>query len=79
LTVPLTEVLGAALFEARRFQEAAAAYERALTQGPNRSAALLGLARAKAAAGDAAGAAAAYAKLAENWKRADPKVKASLP
>jgi tetratricopeptide (TPR) repeat protein len=79
VTEPLTEVLGAALFDARRFAEAAKAYERALTEGPNRSAALLGLARAKQAAGDRAGATAAYAKLAANWTRADPKVKASLP
>ena len=78
LTQPLTEILGAALFEARRFADAAAAYERALAERPNRSAALLGLARARAAAGDAAGASAAYAKLAANWKRADPTVKASL-
>jgi thioredoxin-like negative regulator of GroEL len=78
MTQPLTELLAATLFDARRFAEAATVYERALVERPNRSAALLGLARAKAAAGDAAGASAAYAKLAANWKRADPKVKASL-
>jgi tetratricopeptide (TPR) repeat protein len=72
---PLTEVLGAALFDAKRFADAATTYERALTERPNRSAALLGLARAKKAAGDQAGAAAAYGRLAANWKRADPKVK----
>ena len=76
MTQPLTEMLAAALFDARRFAEAAAVYERALAERPNRSAALLGLARAKTAAGDAAGATAAYARLAANWKRADPKVKA---
>jgi tetratricopeptide (TPR) repeat protein len=78
-TQPVTELLAAALFDAKRFAEAATVYERALVERPNRSAALLGLARAKQAAGDAAGASAAYAKLAANWKRADPKVKASLP
>jgi len=78
-TQPLTELLAAALFDAKRFADAAAAYERALVERPNRSAALRGLARAKTAAGDTAGASAAYAKLAANWKRADPKVKASLP
>jgi tetratricopeptide (TPR) repeat protein len=78
-TQPLTELLAATLFDARRFAEAVTVYERALTETPNRSAALLGLARAKTAAGDAAGASAAYARLAVNWKHADPNVKASLP
>jgi methanethiol S-methyltransferase len=50
---------------------AAAAYERALAATPNRSAALLGLARARTAASDAAGARAAYAQLAANGRRAD--------
>jgi tetratricopeptide (TPR) repeat protein len=75
-TPPLTEMLAAALFDAQRFAEAAAAYDRAFAERPNRSAALLGLARAKQAAGDQAGATAAYSRLAANWKRADPKVKA---
>ena len=38
---------------------------------PNRSLALLGLARAPTAAGDAAGARAAYRKLLANWAHAD--------
>ena len=79
MTQPLTEMLAASLFDAQRFADAAVAYERALAERPNRSAALLGLARAKAAAGDPAGATAAYVKLAANWKRADPKVKAQIP
>jgi tetratricopeptide (TPR) repeat protein len=78
LTQPLTELLAASLFDAGRFAEAAATYERALVERPNRSAALLGLARAKTAAGDPAGTSAAYARLAANWKRADPKVKAQI-
>ena len=45
------ELLGAALLKAGRAQEAVAAYERALELTPNRSLALLGLARARAAAG----------------------------
>jgi tetratricopeptide (TPR) repeat protein len=72
---PLHETLGGLLLEAGRPAEAAAAYERALAERPNRSAALLGLARARAAAGDAAGAAEASARLAANWRRADPEVR----
>ena len=68
---PTSEMLGRVLLKAGRHAEAAAAYERALTQRANRSAALLGLARAKAAAGDTAGAAAAYRRLLQNWKQAD--------
>ena len=65
------EQLGAALLAGGRATDAAAAYERALAHTPNRSAALLGLARARAAAGDVAGAADAYRRLLANWKRAD--------
>jgi tetratricopeptide (TPR) repeat protein len=73
---PLHELLGGLLLEAGRPAEAAAAYERALAERPNRSAALLGLARARAAAGDRAGAAEASARLAANWRRADPDARA---
>jgi predicted Zn-dependent protease len=52
--IPLPETLGATLLAAKRPQEAAAAYERALAERPNRSAAWLGLARAKTAGDDAA-------------------------
>jgi hypothetical protein len=68
------ELLGAALLEAGRPADAARAYERALALCPNRSAALLGLARSRAAAGDRAGAADAYRRLAENWRGADADV-----
>jgi cytochrome c-type biogenesis protein CcmH/NrfG len=61
-----------ALPTAARARDAVAAYERALTLTPNRSPALLGLARARYAAGDTAGAADAYRKLLVNWKDADP-------
>jgi predicted Zn-dependent protease len=73
---PLAETLGAALVDARRFTDAIAVYERALVERPNRSAALLALARTKKAAGDAAGASAAYARLLANWQRADPDLPA---
>jgi Tfp pilus assembly protein PilF len=72
---PLFEMVGAILMEAGQPAEAAAAYERALTERPNRSAALLGLARARTAAGDAPGAAEAYARLAANWRRADAEAR----
>ncbi|HEV2146700.1 MAG TPA: hypothetical protein VGR37_04720, partial [Longimicrobiaceae bacterium] len=51
----VSEELGAALLEAGRAREAAGAYEQALEDRPRRAAALLGLARARAAAGDSAG------------------------
>ena len=67
----VSEELGAALLQAGRAREAATAYEQALEDRPNRASALLGLARARAAAGDAAGAREAYARLAALWSRAD--------
>ena len=76
---PLHEQLGGLLLEAGRPAEAAAAFERSLAGRPNRSAALLGLARARAAAGDAAGATEAAARLRANWRRADPQVLALAP
>jgi tetratricopeptide (TPR) repeat protein len=74
--LPSHELLGRALLDAGRPEEAVAAFERALERRPNRSAALLGLARAHAAAGDPEGAAAAYRQLLANWKDADPDLAA---
>jgi tetratricopeptide (TPR) repeat protein len=71
-SLPSHELLGRALLEGGRPAEAAAAFERALARRPNRSSALVGLARARAAAGDSAGAAAAYGELLANWEDADP-------
>jgi tetratricopeptide (TPR) repeat protein len=68
------ELLGQLLLESGRYAEAVKAYEEALAQTPNRSPALLGLARAKAKAGDAAGSRAAYESLRVNWHRADPEL-----
>jgi tetratricopeptide (TPR) repeat protein len=76
MTLRTEELLGVARLKAGRTREAIAAYERALQLTPNRSAALLGLARARHAAGDASGAADAYAKLLDNWRDADPDVPA---
>jgi tetratricopeptide (TPR) repeat protein len=74
---PSAEALGATLLEAGRPGEAAAAYERGLELTPGRSAALLGLARARAAAGDRAGARTAYKQLLANWRLADRDVRAT--
>ena len=70
----LEELLGEARLKAGRPQAAVAAYERALQLTPNRSAALLGLARARRAAGDTQGAADAYRKLLDNWRGADASI-----
>jgi Tfp pilus assembly protein PilF len=65
------ELLGQARLKAGRPRDAVAAYERALQLTPNRSQALLGLARARHDAGDAAGAGEAYRRLLDNWRHAD--------
>ncbi|HYT65393.1 MAG TPA: tetratricopeptide repeat protein [Vicinamibacterales bacterium] len=76
IAVPTSELLGGLLLKTGRFEEAAAVYQRALTMRANRSAALLGLARARMGAGDRRSAADAYRRLLENWKRADPDLPA---
>jgi predicted Zn-dependent protease len=75
-TLIMSEQLGASLLDAGRAQEAVTAYQQALEDRPNRAAALLGLARAKAAAGDRAGATEAYARLLAVWQRADSTISA---
>lgn len=75
-SLPLSESLGAALMDTQQFSEAVSAYERALAERPNRSLAVLGLARARKAAGDLAGASEAYAQLVKNWAHADAKLPA---
>jgi Flp pilus assembly protein TadD len=72
------ELLGTELLADGRNAEAARAFEDVLRKCPNRSQALLGLARAKAAAGDRAGADDALAKVRANWTRADAAVIAGL-
>jgi tetratricopeptide (TPR) repeat protein len=74
--LPTLEWLGALLLEAGRAEEAAATYERALARWPNRSASLLGLARARRALGDDAAAAECYRSLLANWHSADPDLPA---
>ena len=73
-TLRLEELLGEARLKAGRPREAVAAYEQALRLTPNRSSALLGLARARRAAGDSQGAADAYRRLLDNWRQADADV-----
>ena len=70
-TLRMEELLGEARLKAGRAPQAVAAYEQALKLTPNRSRALLGLARARVAASDHRGAADAYRKLLENWRNAD--------
>jgi tetratricopeptide (TPR) repeat protein len=74
--LPTHELLGAALLAAHRPGEAADAFEAALARRPNRSPALLGLARARAALEDETEARNAYRKLMENWVDADPDLPA---
>ncbi len=70
------ELLGEAHLKAGRARDAVADYERALETTPNRAEALLGLARARKAAGDSQGAAEAYKQLLSNWRQADADVAA---
>ena len=65
------ERAGALLLASHRAAEAEGQYAQALRLTPNRSLALLGLARARLALGDTVGAGFAYRRLAGNWHAAD--------
>lgn len=69
---PSHELLGEVLLELGHPEEARREFERALARTPKKVLALLGLARAAAAARDTQQAAEAYADLREIWHRADP-------
>ena len=71
---PSHELLGEMLLRAGRPREAEAQFTQALRLAPKRALALLGLARAAAAAGDDKTAAQAYGELRQIWHRADPNV-----
>ncbi len=71
---PSHELAGEILLRAGRAEEAAQQFELALLRQPNRARSLLGSARAAAKSGNAAAAAAAYARLIENWKDADAQL-----
>ena len=77
--LPVHELVGAMLFDAGRYPEAAAAYTRALAYAPNRSAALIGLALSQRRAKNFAASDTTYARLRANWSHADPPVLAQLP
>ena len=66
---PPRELLGEVLLAASRPTEARRAFELALARTPNRSRAVLGLARANAALGDRQQAARWYAQFRANWSR----------
>jgi predicted Zn-dependent protease len=66
------ELYGELLLEGNQFKNAAAWFQRALTRTPNRSRALLGLARAYQGAGDSLNARAAYKRFLTNYRLADP-------
>jgi tetratricopeptide (TPR) repeat protein len=66
------ELFGELLLQAGRPVEAIAWFERTLGRTPNRSRAVLGLARAAARAGDAAKSRTAYEQFLRNWRHADP-------
>ncbi len=77
--LPLHELVGAMLFDAGRYSEAAAAYKRALVYAPNRSAALFGLALSEHRSKIYSASDSAYARLRANWSHADPVVVGQIP
>jgi tetratricopeptide (TPR) repeat protein len=68
------ELYGELLLEAGRPQAAVEWFDKALRRTPNRSRAVLGLARARAKAGDMAGSRKAYEQFLQNWRNADPNL-----
>lgn len=65
------ELYGELLLQGGRPKDATMWFQRALVRTPNRSRAVLGLARATAKTGDAAGSRRAYQQFLANWKAAD--------
>ncbi len=66
------ELYAELLFQVGRAKEAVVWFDRTLARTPNRSRAVLGLARAYRNAGDAASARATYKRFLANWRLADP-------
>ena len=66
------ELYGELLLQVARAKEAVGWFDRTLARTPNRSRAVLGLARAHRNSGNALGAKAAYQRFLSNWKSADP-------
>jgi tetratricopeptide (TPR) repeat protein len=71
---PAQELFGEALLDLGRAERAAAQFEQALLRMPNRTASLLGAARAAVKLGQTETARARYAALAAIWKDADPEL-----
>jgi predicted Zn-dependent protease len=69
---PAHELAGEVLLAAGRPADARREFDAALRSAPGRSLSLLGLARSADASGDVAAAKDARARLAVNWRRADP-------
>lgn len=74
LIKPSHELYGEILLRAGKPEAAAEQFKTALLRQPNRGRSLLGLARAAAQSGDRSGAAAAYAKLLDQWRQADKEL-----
>ena len=70
------ELLGAEYMKAGHADSAAVQFQRVLAHVPNRSASLLGLARARVASGERDAAIKSYTQLLTIWKRADADVPA---
>ncbi len=68
------ELYGELLLQGGRAKDAMTWFQRALTRTPNRSRALLGLARAAAKAGDTAASRRAYTQFLANWKMGEPNL-----
>ena len=66
------ELYGDLLLQAGRAKEAAVWFDRTLARTPNRSKAVLGLARAYRNSGNAVAAKATYQRFLANWRLADP-------
>jgi len=66
------ELYGELLLQVGRAKEAVVWFDRTLARTPNRSRAVLGLARAYRNAGDGASARATYKRFLANWRLADP-------
>lgn len=66
------ELYGELLLQVGRAKEAIVWFDRTLARTPNRSRAVLGLARAYRNAGDATSARATYKRFLANWRLADP-------
>jgi tetratricopeptide (TPR) repeat protein len=71
---PAPELLGEMLIEAGRPGDALSFFRQALERNANRSLSVLGVARAAAASGDAAGAQEQYRQLLVNCRAADPEL-----